>query len=92
MDSKAFHINISGRVQGVAFRHYTKLHADRMGITGWVRNRRDGTVETVICGTVEQLDDMITWLHTGSPAASVTDVIVTKLADVDTYSNFDITY
>lgn len=92
MDKISSHIHVSGRVQGVAFRHYTKLHADRTGVTGWVRNRRDGTVEAVICGTKEQIEDMITWLHAGSPAAAVTNVSIAELADPETYSTFDIIY
>ena len=46
---------VSGRVQGVSFRYYTKKEADRLGVTGWVRNNHDRTVELVAEGTSEQL-------------------------------------
>ncbi len=41
----AVHLIVSGYVQGVGFRYYTRVHANRMGVRGWVRNNPDGTVE-----------------------------------------------
>ena len=92
MKNKTCHIRVSGLVQGVAFRHYTKLQADRTGITGWVRNRPDGTVESMISGTEKQIEEMVAWLHVGPPAARVSEVTVIELQDADPYSAFDILY
>jgi len=92
MDGKTYHVKIAGQVQGVAFRHYTKLHADSTGISGWVRNCLDGSVETVISGSPEQLDEMVSWLHTGSPAAVVTNVTVTETQQNTLAGSFEIRY
>jgi len=92
MNNKSLHIQVAGRVQGVAFRHYTKIQADQLGVTGWVRNRPDGSVEAVISGTERQLEDMVAWLHSGPPAAVVNAVQVTETAEPDIQQMFDIRY
>jgi acylphosphatase len=53
------HVLVSGRVQGVGFRAFVKYGALRHGIEGWVRNRRDGTVEALFAGTEILVSDMI---------------------------------
>jgi len=65
------HAVVHGRVQGVSFRYYTVGAAQRLGLTGWVANRRDGTVETVAEGPREALDEFLAFLHQGSPSAFV---------------------
>ncbi len=65
------HAIVHGRVQGVNFRYYTIGAAQRLGLTGWVANRRDGTVETVAEGPREALNEFRAFLHQGSPSASV---------------------
>jgi len=65
---------ISGRVQGVFFRQGTLEQAEKLGITGWVRNLNNGDVECVICGENEALEQLIIWLHQGPPSADVTNV------------------
>lgn len=65
---------VHGRVQGVSFRHYTVLKAADLGLTGWVRNLPDNTVETLAEGEKEQLDRFLAWLHVGPAAAHVTHV------------------
>lgn len=74
MDCNRVHLYISGRVQGVFFRHNTMKRAMELGLTGWVRNRSDGTVETVFEGPLKQVREMIEWSHSGVPHAVVTDV------------------
>ena len=71
---KRVQLRITGVVQGVAFRMYTEQTAISLGLTGWVRNRFDGSVEAVAEGTEEKLRDFIEWCHKGPPAARVASV------------------
>jgi len=68
------HATVYGRVQGVNFRYYTTRTARRLGLAGWVANRRDGTVETIAEGDRSDLEAFTDFLHRGSPAARVEDV------------------
>jgi acylphosphatase len=63
--------SIWGRVQGVNFRYYTLREAERLGIDGWVRNERDGSVTVVAEGEEEQLHRFLEYLHNGPPMARV---------------------
>jgi acylphosphatase len=72
------HLIIHGRVQGVGFRESMRWEADKLRITGWVRNRRDGTVEAVVDGTPDAVAQIVQWAHRGPPAASVTQVEVSE--------------
>lgn len=65
---------VSGRVQGVNFRWSTVREARGLGLTGWVRNRPDGTVETVAEGPRARLERFLAYLNDGPPAAMVTGV------------------
>jgi len=67
---------ITGIVQGVGFRYSMLARARLLGITGWVRNRRDGSVEAMIRGDPEQIEAMLAWSHIGPVAAVVEDVMV----------------
>jgi acylphosphatase len=71
------HLVISGRVQGVGFRFYMERKARALGIAGWVRNRRDGSVESVIQGEAQAVEAMIAWARQGPPSAVVAEVRVT---------------
>ena len=62
---------VHGRVQGVNFRYYTGVTAQRLGLSGWVANRWDGTVETVAEGEHAALDEFLAFLRRGSPSAVV---------------------
>lgn len=75
-DRKIVHVLISGTVQGVWFRAWTVQEARARGLDGWVRNRRDGTVEAVFAGPVAEVDDMIRACHRGPEYARVADVHV----------------
>lgn len=68
------HLIIHGRVQGVAYRDSMRVLAEELGVNGWVRNRRDGTVEAMVQGSREAVDGMIAWANWGPPAAKVTRV------------------
>ena len=74
----AKHLLISGRVQGVGFRYAMAEEAERLGATGWVRNRRDGTVEAVVDGTEDAVAALIAWARRGPPAARVTGVRISE--------------
>lgn len=66
---------IHGRVQGVWFRGWTVDEARARGLSGWVRNRRDGTVEAVFEGATQAVEDMVAACRRGAPAAHVTEVV-----------------
>ena len=76
------HLVIHGRVQGVGFRASLAWEAQTQGITGWVRNRSDGTVEALICGSGEVVAAMIAWARRGPPGARV-DRIEVELGQGD---------
>jgi len=64
-------IVITGRVQGVFFRMETKYKAEEHGVSGWVRNRSDGTVEAVLEGDRKKVESVIQWCTLGPAAAKV---------------------
>ena len=68
---KTHHLRIHGRVQGVWFRESMRVEAERLNVTGWVRNTPDGTVEAVIQGPVEAVETLIEWARSGPPLARV---------------------
>ena len=72
------HLMISGRVQGVGFRNYMVYKARQFHITGWVRNRVDGSVEAMIQGTQKNVEAMIVRVRHGPPNASVAEVIISE--------------
>jgi acylphosphatase len=65
---------IVGRVQGVGYRISMERKARGLGVTGWVRNRRDGNVEALVQGSAEAVAALTDWAHSGPPGALVTDV------------------
>jgi acylphosphatase len=69
---------VSGQVQGVFFRDTCQRRARAYGVTGWVRNCPDGTVEAVFEGESEDVEAMIEWVRKGPPAAQVDRVAVTE--------------
>jgi acylphosphatase len=66
---------ISGRVQGVFFRAYTRDQAVARGLRGWVRNLPDGRVAAVFEGDREKIDSMLAWCRQGPPYAAVDEVL-----------------
>lgn len=65
------HLIISGRVQGVGFRYFTKKNAESLGVNGWVKNLANGDVETVIQGEEDRVKEMISYLKSGPVPAKV---------------------
>jgi len=82
------HLKISGRVQGVGFRYSMRVEARRLGVTGWVRNRHDGSVEAVAQGPAEAVEALLEWSRHGPPGARVTDVQVGT--DEGDYTDFEL--
>lgn len=84
------HATISGRVQGVGFRHFTATGAQRLGLTGWVRNRFNGTVETVAEGDKEALDSFLRHIQTGPGPSYVDEVKVDWRPATGEFNNFEV--
>ncbi|WP_368483033.1 acylphosphatase [Microbacterium sp. RURRCA19A] len=79
MDAMAsVEITVRGHVQGVGFRWALRAEAERVGASGWVRNRRDGAVEAHIAGTAAAVEALVTWAQHGPPLARVERVEVTE--------------
>lgn len=74
MATKRVWAQVRGRVQGVSFRWYTQQEAQKLGLVGWVRNRRDGSVELECEGEAAQVDALLAWLDRGSPGSRVEKV------------------
>ena len=75
---KTQHLHIKGRVQGVWFRESMRREAERLGVTGWVRNRPDGSVEAVVQGHAEAVGSLLDWTRTGPPLARVECITITE--------------
>lgn len=71
-------MTVSGRVQGVGFRYTMQAEAQRLGVDGWVRNRRDGSVEAFLAGDPDAVEGVIAWAHDGPAGARVDDVDVVE--------------
>jgi acylphosphatase len=74
----ARHLRIHGRVQGVGYRQSMYEAAAGFGLHGWVRNRRDGTVEALLCGPEAKVQELIAWAKHGPTFAKVTNVAVSE--------------
>ena len=83
------HVRVTGRVQGVFFRAWTSDETRALGITGWIRNCSDGTVEAKLEGEPENLDRLIALLHEGPPGARVERVEVED-ANIEQLGAFNI--
>jgi acylphosphatase len=75
-DRTAIVIRVTGRVQGVWFRAWTRSQAETLGVSGWVRNCPDGTVEALLCGPPAAVDSLVAACRRGPPAAQVAAVEV----------------
>jgi acylphosphatase len=69
--TRTVHIRVEGRVQGVGYRAFVEMQGEGLGLTGWVRNRRDGSVEAVLQGSPAAIEDMLDLCRKGPPAARV---------------------
>jgi acylphosphatase len=86
---RAVKVRVTGRVQGVFYRGWTQEEAEALGLTGWVRNERDGSVTALLVGPDAQVDAMLAALRRGPPAARVADVTVAA-AEAEPTAGFEI--
>jgi len=83
---------IHGRVQGVAYRHHTRQRALELGVTGWVRNLPDGSVEGLFEGENRSVAALVEWCRGGPPAAQVNQLDLREKKYTGEFDSFSITY
>ncbi len=86
------HLKIEGIVQGVFFRANMRREALRLGVKGWVRNLPDGSVEAIIEGEREAVEQLIKWALRGPPAARVVKITITFSEYRGEFNDFNIRY
>jgi len=86
------HAIVHGRVQGVSFRYYTLNRARELGLTGYVRNRGDGSVEAVAEGVRIDLDQLLSFLRSGPRGAFVAEVEINWTQPSGSFSHFEVRY
>jgi len=84
------HLIIEGRVQGVWFRESTRREAVSLKLTGWVKNRPDGTVEALIEGPEHEVNRLVSWCQKGPPAARVNSIRKEQDNWQNEFDSFDI--
>ncbi|MFP8488902.1 acylphosphatase [Gracilimonas sp. Q87] len=84
------HIYITGRVQGVGFRHFTRKNAENLGVKGWVKNLSDGRVEAVFQGTENKVKELIERCKEGPRSSYVKDIEVSDADDSKDHSSFEV--
>ncbi len=78
LKNRSVQVRISGKVQGCAFRVWTEKNAHMLGLAGWVRNRKDGSVEAMFAGPDTSVDEMIARCEDGPNSAQVRQVDILK--------------
>jgi acylphosphatase len=91
-DAARVRITVHGRVQGVWFRAHTLDAGRRLGLTGWVRNATDGTVEAVAEGPRADCDALVAWCHEGSPLSRVERVEARWAEPAGDFDSFEARY
>ncbi len=89
---KTLRVIVEGRVQGVCFRDYTHRQARQLNLTGWVRNRRDGSVEALLRGTENNVTTMLEWLRQGPPMSRVVALSTSEVTTDEEYTTFEVRY
>lgn len=79
---KRVHVIVEGAVQGVGYRYTMRMVAREAGVAGWVRNRRDGSVEAEVEGDEARVDEVLAWMAEGPPGSSVTAARVSEMPPV----------
>ncbi len=91
-ENRRARVIIEGTVQGVLFRHRTREEALKLRLKGWVKNRRDGSVEAVFEGEKEKVEQILKWCHRGPSAARVTEVHTIGEDYTGAFEDFSIHY
>lgn len=86
------HVVVTGRVQGVWFRGSTQNTARAEGVTGWVRNLPDRSVEALLQGPPEAVARVVNWMRLGPPGSRVTDIRVEMRPEGKRHAGFDVLY
>ncbi len=92
MPRQRIRIIITGKVQGVFFRQTLKAIARKNGISGWVRNRKDGRVEAILEGDMSGVGRLVEWAHGGPANARVEDVEIRNEEYTGKFAEFDVRY
>lgn len=91
-DNIRIRARVEGRVQMVFYRYSTCEEAARLGVTGWVMNRRDGSVELVAEGPPDAVGALIKWCHRGPSGANVKNITTEEEPYTGEFSSFDVRY
>lgn len=89
-DATARHVRVRGRVQGVFFRASTRQRAREVGVSGWVRNRPDGTVDAWLEGDPEDVAVVERWIRDGGPRSARVDEVEAEDRDPEGLGRFEI--
>lgn len=92
MTQRRVRVYVNGRVQGVCYRDTTRMAAERIGATGWVRNLSDGRVEAVIEGSQEQVDKLLSFMEVGPSRAYVESLELIDEEPSGEFNAFQIRY
>jgi acylphosphatase len=85
-------VRINGRVQGVGYRYFVQRRAQEKHVTGWVKNRADGTVEIEAIGDKTALEEFLSYVRVGPAAANVASAHVRWFDDEPSYKGFDVRF
>lgn len=89
LSTRTVRLRVVGRVQGVGYRAFVDMRANELGLTGWVRNRTDGSVEAVMQGTHVQVEQMLALCRKGPPAARVERIEISD-EEIGAFEGFEV--
>ena len=92
MANICLHVYVSGYVQGVAFRYTAIRQANRLSVTGWVKNLRDGRVELILEGEEASVREMLDWCYHGPRGAHVKEVYTESCSYTSRYTTFEVRF
>lgn len=89
---KAIRVIATGKVQGVCYRESTRAEANRIGVSGWVSNLPDGSVEAVLQGDLQDIEQLVNWMEMGPQFAIVEKLEVEDIEIAELFSSFSVQY